>query len=151
MSDAFDDFVNELQSQILEETQESYGKAAYDLWRELKHFGPLETANGVGAVTGTCGDTIRIFLRIEDDNVREAGFTTDGCGSSQVCGSMAADLALGRSCDTLAEISGELILEKLGGLPEEDQHCARLAANALHEALGAYYQNLPKMPPNCHR
>ncbi len=144
MSDDFDDFVNDLQCQILEETQESYGKVAYDLWRDLKHFGPLDDANGVSAVTGSCGDTIRIFLRIEDDTVRKAGFTTDGCGSSQVCGSMAADLALGKACDTLAEISGEVILEKLGGLPDEDHHCAWLAANALHEALGAYYQSLKK-------
>lgn len=144
MSNEFDDFVNGLQDQILEEAQQAYGKVAYDLWRDLKHFGPLANANGVSAVTGSCGDTIRIYLRIEDDTVREAGFTTDGCGSSQVCGSMAADLALGRPCDALAEISGELILEKLGGLPEDDHHCAWLAANALHEALGAYYQSLQK-------
>lgn len=144
MNDQFDDFVNDLQSQILEETQEAYGKKAYELWRDLKHFGPLENANGVGGVTGSCGDTIRLFLRIEEDVVHETGFTTDGCGSSQVCGSMAADLALGRPCDTLAEISGELILETLGGLPEDDHHCAWLAANALHEALGAYYQSLKK-------
>jgi hypothetical protein len=35
-------------------------------------------------------------------------------------------------------ITGQTILEKLGGLPEEDKHCAFLSADALQEALSDY-------------
>jgi nitrogen fixation NifU-like protein len=81
---------------------------------------------------------MEIFLRLEGDRVKEASFFTDGCGSSTVCGSFAAELALGRTPDELIDITGERILEILGGLPEEDRHCAFLAAEALQEALNAY-------------
>jgi len=75
---------------------------------------------------------------MEEDKVKDATFQTDGCGSSLVCGSFAAELALGKNPDALAEISGETILEVLGGLPEEDRHCAFLAADTLQEALDDY-------------
>jgi nitrogen fixation NifU-like protein len=70
--------------------------------------------------------------------VKEATFQTDGCGSSTVCGSFAAELAHGRNPDEIAEITGEMILGVLGGLPEEDRHCAFLAAETLQEALDDY-------------
>jgi len=38
----------------------------------------------------------------------------------------------------ILDITGEFILKKLGGLPEEDKHCAFLSADALQEALTDY-------------
>jgi nitrogen fixation NifU-like protein len=35
-------------------------------------------------------------------------------------------------------ITGQTIIEKIGGLPEEDKHCAFLSADALQEALNDY-------------
>jgi nitrogen fixation NifU-like protein len=140
---SFDDIVNELQDKINEETIEAYGQAGFERWRNPPHRGKPAKANYEGASTGKCGDTIRIFLHIEDDRVRDAGFATDGCGSSMISGSMAAELAVDKPCEALAAISGETVLEGLGGpdcLPVDDHHCAWLAANALHEAVGDYYK-----------
>ncbi|BBD07724.1 iron-sulfur cluster assembly scaffold protein [Desulfovibrio ferrophilus] len=144
----FDEIVNELQDKINQETIEAFGEEGFERWRNTPHRGKPPLANYQGASTGSCGDTIQLFLYIEDDRVCDAGFLTDGCGSSMISGSMAAELALNKHCDELAAISGEAVLEGLGGpdcLPEDDQHCAWLAANALHEALGDYYkQNIHK-------
>ncbi|MCF8082582.1 MAG: iron-sulfur cluster assembly scaffold protein, partial [Deltaproteobacteria bacterium] len=74
----------------------------------------------------------------EQDRVKAASFQTDGCGSSSVCGSFAAEMALGKTPDELVDVTGEAILQKLGGLPEEDQHCAFLAGETLQEALHNY-------------
>lgn len=140
---SFDDVVNELQTKINEETIEAYGQAGFERWRNPPHRGRPAKAAYEGASTGSCGDTIRIFLHIEDDTVRDAGFATDGCGSSLISGSMAAELAVGKACEDLAAITGETVLEGLGGpegLPADDRHCAWLAANALHEAVGDYYK-----------
>ena len=60
------------------------------------------------------------------------------CWSSTVCGSFAAELALGKNPDELVEITGEEILQIIGGLPEENQHCAFLAAETLQAALSDY-------------
>ncbi len=135
MADNFDDFVNELQDQIFEETKAAYGEVAFQRWLKPLYMGRIDLADGYGRVTGSCGDTVEIFLRFEKGKVKQASFQTDGCGSSTVCGSFAAELALGRTPDELTDITGETILEILGGLPEEDRHCAFLAADALQESL----------------
>ncbi len=50
-------------------------------------------------------------------------FETDGCGSSIACASFAAEMARGKTPDQILEICGESILQELGGLPEDQQHC----------------------------
>ena len=74
--------------------------------------------------------------------MKQATFQTDGCGSSTVCGSFAAELAMGKTPDELTDITGETILEILGGLPKEDRHCAFLAADALQESLHNFMVHL---------
>ncbi|MBG0790294.1 MAG: iron-sulfur cluster assembly scaffold protein [Desulfovibrionaceae bacterium] len=144
----FDNFVNELQHTLIERVKAAYGEEAYERWRTLPHRGEPASANCRGASTGTCGDTITIFLTIEDDTVCDAGFATDGCGSSQISGSMAAELAIGKRCEDLTDITGEVVRDRLGGLLEEDEHCAWLAANALHDAVGDYYKRALRRTDN---
>ena len=142
MADDFDDFVNDLQDQIFEETKAAYGEVAFQRWMKPLYMGRIELADGYGCVTGSCGDTVEIFLRFEKGKVKQATFQTDGCGSSTVCGSFAAELAMGKTPDELTDITGETILEILGGLPEEDRHCAFLAADALQESLHNFMVHL---------
>lgn len=138
MSDELDDFVNELQEQIFEETRADYGEVAFQRWRKPLYVGAMQDADGYSRVTGTCGDTMEFFLKFENDRVKAASFQTDGCGSSTVCGSFAAELAHGKSPDEVTDITGEMILGVLGGLPEKDRHCAFLASEGLQEALDDY-------------
>ncbi len=77
-------------------------------------------------------------MKFENGKVKNASFQTDGCGSSTICGSFAAEQSLGKSPEEILNITGETILEKLGGLPEEDKHCAFLSVDALQEALNDY-------------
>lgn len=138
MSDDLDDFVKDLQNQIFEETRASYGDVAFERWLRPLYMGAMDDPDGYGRITGSCGDTMQIFLRFENDKVKEATFQTDGCGSGTVCGSFAAELALGKGPDELVEITGETILKMIGGLPDEEQHCAFLAADTLQQALNSY-------------
>jgi len=138
MNENLEDFVESLQNEIYEETRIAYGDIAYQRWRNPLYMGVLDNPDGYGRVKGICGDTMQIFLKFDQGKVKAASFQTDGCGSSTVCGSFAAELALGRNPDEILDISGESILEKAGGLPEEDHHCAFLSADALHEALSDY-------------
>jgi len=137
--DELDDFVEKMQDQMFEETRETYGEVAYQRWLNPLYMGPMENPDGYAKVTGPCGDTMEIFLRFENDQVREASFMTDGCGGSAVCGSFAAELAIGRAPDKLIDVTGEEILKVLGCcFPKEDQHCCFLAAGTLQEALNDY-------------
>jgi len=138
MSDDFDDFARNLQAQIFEETKQAYGTAAFERWLHPMYNGKIEHPDGYARVTGPCQDTMEVFLRFEDGRVAEASYQTDGCGSSAVCGSFAAEMALGKTPDELLDVTGDAILQRLGGLPKEEEHCAQLAGETLQEALHEY-------------
>jgi nitrogen fixation NifU-like protein len=135
MEDILDDFAAGLQSQIFEDTRKTYGEEISSRWRQPKFMGKMTNATCMGRVTGTCGDSIEIYLRVENDRIREASFFTEGCGISVACGSVAAELAIGKDVDEVASIGGDTILEVLRGLPDAERHCAFLAANALQAAI----------------
>ena len=138
MSDKLDDFVERLQNQIFEEARAAYGEVGFQRWRKPLYMGVMPDADGHGHVTGRCGDTIEIFFKFKKDRLIQASFITDGCGASTVCGSFAVELALGKTPDELAEVTGERILDVLGTFPKEDAHCAFLAAESIQEALSDY-------------
>ena len=138
MGDSLDDFVNKLQGQIYEDTRKAYGEIVLQRWLNPLYKGLIAEPDGYAALRGRCGDRMEIFLKFEGERVREAAFQTDGCGSSTACGSFAAEMALGKTPDELLEITGAAILEKTGGLPEEESHCAFLAAETVALALNDY-------------
>jgi len=138
MSDNFDAFIDNLQQQIFDEAKEAFGEDGFQRWRNPKYNGRMQNFNASARVKGSCGDTMEMFLKFTGDRVQSASYVTDGCASSSICGSFAAEMAIGKDLDELAEITGEAILKKIGRFPEEDKHCAFLAAETLQEALRYY-------------
>ena len=134
----FDEFAKGLQEQIFSEVKNTYGVKILERWKNPRFKGVMENPDGHARLTGTCGDTMEIFLRFRNDRVEEALYLTDGCGSSNVCGSFAVELAHGKDPDDLIEVTGEAIIETIGGLPEAEKHCAFLAAATLQAALNDY-------------
>jgi len=135
---SLDDFVSGLQAEIDAQARADYGEEAFARWKNPLFMGAMEAPDACGRVTGTCGDTMQVFLRVVDGRVAEALFLTDGCGPSAICGSFAAEMARGRKLDELADFAGEEILARTGGLPEDDRHCAFLAAGAVRAAVDDY-------------
>ncbi len=133
--DGLDAFLDGLQDRMDDEALRRYGADGYRRWREGVNFARMENPSCSGKVTGSCGDTIEMFLLVENGRVTDASFFTDGCGSSMVCGSLAADLCRGASLDEAADIDPRRILSLLGDLPDHDKHCATLAAAAARQAV----------------
>ena len=137
MADDLNVDVKNLQQEILLKN-DGYGVAAFDRMLDPLYRGALSNPDGYARVTGPCGDTMEIFLKFKGDRIETAAFETDGCGSSAVCGSFAAEMALGKTPDELLDVTGDAILERMGGAPEKEQHCAFLAGETLQEALSNY-------------
>lgn len=133
-----DAFLDNLQNEIFEEARQALGEKGFHRWRNPKFGGRMENPDGHGRVTGECGDTMEIFLKFEDNRVSHASYVTNGCASSAISGSFAAELTLGKDPDELTDITDEKVLETIGRLPEKDQHCAGLAARTVQEALNDY-------------
>jgi NifU-like protein involved in Fe-S cluster formation len=70
--------------------------------------------------------------------VRRAAYRTYGCPAAVACGSMTAQLATGRSVETLLELNARDIALLVGGLPRGKEHCADLAVRALRAAFSPY-------------
>jgi nitrogen fixation NifU-like protein len=136
--ESLDDFVNNLQEQIFDEAKEAYGEKGFERWRNPRFQGRMANADAHARVTGQCGDSMEIYLKFENDLVKEASYFTDGCASSAICGSFAAELALGKDPEALADIDGEAVLREIGRMPAAERHCADLAAAAVREALNHY-------------
>ncbi len=141
MSSDFDQFADQLQRDIMEEMRRDYSEKVIELFLNPKNLGKIEDANGHGKVRGSCGDTMEIFLKIEADLIIEAKFLTDGCGPSIVCGSIVTELVKGKYIKNAFKINTAKVLEELGGLPEADQHCAKLATDTLHNAILTFFKN----------
>lgn len=139
MPDEFDAWVDQLQEEIDRETRMVYSEKVFRRWKNPTHVGRMDAADAWARVTGTCGDTMEIFLRICENKIGEAAAFTDGCGSSMVCGSMAAEMAEGTTLEEAADIRGEDVVKALDGLPDEDLHCAFLAAETLQEAIRHFF------------
>ena len=131
-----DDWAAELQSQIDRDMKKVYSPRVIELWKNPQNAGSLDYPDGYGQITGPCGDTMQIWLRVREDVVTEATFWTDGCGTSIVCGSAVTIMAKGKPLKQAVRIDQQAVLDELGGLPEEDRHCALLASATLHEAIG---------------
>jgi ATP-binding protein involved in chromosome partitioning len=112
-----------------------YGQQAIERFDHPRNRGRLRDATGHARITGPCGDTMEVWIKSADGSVAQATFDTDGCGPSIASGSMATELAIGRSLTEAARIRQQDILEALGGLTEESKHCALLAANTLKAAV----------------
>jgi len=120
------------------EMRKIYSEAAIDHAMNPRNVGDMEDADGFARVTGPCGDTMEIWLKVKNGTIANATFMTDGCGTSIASGSIVTELAKGKSVSEAQRISQQDVLNALGGLPEESEHCALLAANTLREAIKDY-------------
>jgi nitrogen fixation NifU-like protein len=134
----WDKFISTVQKQVIEQALEIYSETVVQHALFPRNHGPMENPDGHARVTGPCGDTMEIFLRVQNGRITEASFHTDGCTTSIASASMAAELATGKKVQDARRISKEQILEALEGLPKESQHCALLASNTLKAAVSDY-------------
>ncbi len=138
MSDDLDNFVNKIQEQIFDEAKRVYGEEGFQRWLKPKYNGRMQKCDASAIIKGDCGDTMEIFLKFSGNKVQDASYCTDGCASSSICGSYTAEMTIGKDPVEVTEITGEVVLKKIGKFPEEDKHCAFLAAETLQEALRCY-------------
>ncbi len=133
-------FARELQAEIMEKIRKQYSEVVIDHWQNPRNFRKIQNPDGYAKVTGPCGDTMEMFIKMRNEKISECGFQTDGCASSIVCGSVATELVQNKPLtQALGVIRADEILKILGGLPESDVHCAQLAAETMRRALTDYF------------
>ena len=119
-----------------------------DHFRRPRNVGVIEDANGIGEVgNAKCGDIMKMYLKIEDDIVRDVKFETFGCGSAIASSSMATELIKGKPVSEVMQLTNKAVAEALDGLPDYKMHCSVLAEEAIRSALDDYHNRTGKEIP----
>jgi len=135
MAQEFGESFKELEQSVMEDMRQVYTEKTIDHFLNPRNLGRIPAPDGFARITGPCGDTMEICLKVSGDKIVNASFWTDGCGTTIASGSMVTELAKGKSVTEALKITQRDVLDALGGLPEDSLHCALLAANTLREAV----------------
>lgn len=92
-----------------------YSESVIELYRDKVNVGVIENPDVNLAYTGPCGDTMKIYLRISDDDVVEdAKFQYLGCpGAASSCSAMTR-IVKGKTLEEAKRITEHDILRELG-------------------------------------
>lgn len=112
-----------------------FGEQGFSVWQAAPGRQRLEKPTSIGTVKGACGDTITIALLIAGERIAASDYDTDGCASSLIAAATAAALARGKTLDEAVDIDEAAVVAAVGRFPDDDRHCAYLAAAAVREAV----------------
>ena len=105
----------------------------------IKHsvgrFNP-EDPNVATGMTGSpsCGDVMRLQLKLEGDLIKDVKFKTYGCGSAIASSTMFVDMLKGKTVAEAKQIKDKDIAEALK-LPPIKLHCSVLAEESICKAI----------------
>jgi nitrogen fixation protein NifU and related proteins len=120
---------------VLEDARKTYSPTVIEHFLNPRNVGVLENADCFNAMSGICGDTIGIYVGLEEQTIADISFVTNGCGPTIACSSALTSMAKGLRIEEAMKITGKDLIDYLGGLPLENTHCADLAVNTLRSAL----------------
>ncbi|GAB4373904.1 MAG: Fe-S cluster assembly scaffold protein NifU [Calditrichia bacterium] len=120
-----------------------YSQKAIDLIQRKVHLGEMEDPTVVAKHQGKCGDIMILYLKIEDDIIKDATFEYVGCAGLHSAGAGLIEMIKGKSVDEVRDIQSTDIIQFLESLPVQKYECAEIAANTLHKALETQYSQTP--------
>jgi nitrogen fixation protein NifU and related proteins len=122
-----------------------YSKKVMDHFMNPRNVGIIDNADGYGKVGNpVCGDLMEMYIKVENDVIKDIKFKTFGCGSAIATSSMVTELAIGKTVDEALKITRNDVANELDGLPPQKMHCSNLAADALHAAIDDYKKKKKK-------
>lgn len=110
-----------------------------------QNVGEMADANAVGTVgNATCGDIMKIFMKIEDNVIKDVSFQTYGCGAAIATSSVATTMIKGKTVEEALKLTNKQVVDELGGLPPQKLHCSVLAEEAIQAAIHDYLDKYEK-------
>ena len=116
-----------------------YNETLIDHFMHPRNAGEIENPDAMAVVGDpTCGDFIRVYLKVEDGKVSAFKFLTQGCPGAISTSSIATELAIGKTLEEALKLTDNNVIEAAGGIPARKAHCSLLTIRALHEAILNY-------------
>jgi len=116
-----------------------YSEKVMDHLTNPRNVGEIPDADGVGEVGNpSCGDIMRIYIKVDGDKITDVKFKTFGCGAAIATSSMVTEMVKGKTIEEAMKITNKAVADALDGLPPQKMHCSNLAADALKVAIEDY-------------
>ena len=116
-----------------------YTEKVMEHFKNPRNVGVIEDADGIGEVGNPiCGDMMTVYIKVEDDVIKDIKYLTFGCGAAIAVTSMISEMAKGLTIEEALKLSNKNVADELGGLPQQKIHCSNLGADALHKAIQDY-------------
>ena len=108
----------------------------YENPRNVGSFAKDDEDVGTGMVGApSCGDVMKLQIKVKDGIITDARFKTYGCGSAIASSSLVTEWVKGKSLDDAVTIKNSEIAQELA-LPPVKIHCSVLAEDAIRAAIG---------------
>ena len=112
-----------------------YSEKAVDYYVKKWNVGVIEGAEAAESHTGLCGDSMRVYLKIEKGKIMDAKFQAVGCAGAFASGSGLTEMVKGKALKGAEKITEQDVVRELGTLPGPKLHCVRLAVDALRKSI----------------
>jgi nitrogen fixation NifU-like protein len=105
-----------------------YDDVIMDHIKHARNYREIADATGkADGVNVLCGDNLSVYVRVENDVLREAAFKCECCGISMASASIMTELVTGKSVDEAKHIAAELLDSFSSEHPEDDAHYGKAA------------------------
>jgi len=118
-----------------------YSERAINYFLEKKNMGSLSDADQVSELTGTCGDTMKIYLKVEEGRIKDAKIQVLGCPGAVASAMAAIDIIKGKTLDEVQGLKDRDIFFMLEDIPDQKTHCIRLTNKTIQKAIKEYRSN----------
>lgn len=123
-----------------------YSDKVIDHYTNPRNVGEISDASGIGKVGNpVCGDIMKMYIKVEDNIIKDVKFKTFGCGAAIATSSVSTEMIVGKTIDEALTIKNSDVVKALDGLPKVKIHCSLLAEEAIHEAIADYYRKEGKL------
>ena len=120
-------------------SEAEYREYLIELYKNPKNRGKIEDADySGGADNASCGDSIKIYLKVKEGKIEDVKFDGVGCALSVASASLFTDFLKGKSIEEAKKIGKENVLNlikiDLSKNPTR-MRCALIPLDALKKAL----------------
>jgi nitrogen fixation NifU-like protein len=131
----------------------AYSDKVLEHYNNPRNVGKMDI-NDVTVGTGmvgapSCGDVMKLQIKVKDDIIEDVKFKTYGCGSAIAASSMVTTVLIGKTLDEAKKIKNTDIVEQLA-LPPVKIHCSVLAEDSIKAAIADYKAKRDAKPLDLH-
>ena len=119
----------------------AYSDQVLDHYNNPRNVGKMDINDknvGTGMVGApSCGDVMKLQIKVEKDIIQDAVFKCYGCGSAIASSSIITEMLKGMTLDEATQIKNTEVVEQLN-LPPVKIHCSVLAEDSIKTAIKDY-------------